>query len=313
MEARLQLLGLPLLLVDGVRADAALAHNARRLFYYLALHRDRVHARETVAGVLWGDRVRESALRTLRSELYRLRKGITAVNPAIGKILAVTPTTVQFRATDHCSTDVDEFERFASMAVGQPARSLSSDEIQSLRAAVSLYHGPLLMDTYEDWCVFERQRLHELYIEVLSRLMVAEGQNLRYHEAIEFGNQILAEEPLMEKVHRQLMRLHYRDGNRAAALRQFEICRRLLNEELGVEPMRRTRNIYSRILRDTLESATPAQNQESPVSVEDIESVQEAGAGDIAQKAAAQLSAAAELLFDTVRSLDELSDYLHRS
>ena len=159
MEVRIQLLGFPHLLIRGVTADGQMTQSTKRLFYYLALHRNKVHSRESVAGILWGDRTQQQARRTFRSELYRLRKGMSAHDPGAHDLFSATAATIELKTNDSCSIDIEEFETLATSPVAQPVELLSAPEAELLRNAAALYAGPLLMDSYEDWCVFERQRL----------------------------------------------------------------------------------------------------------------------------------------------------------
>jgi DNA-binding SARP family transcriptional activator len=86
-----------------------------------------------------------------------------------------------------------------------------------------------------------------MLLRALAKLMVYYGTKGRYEEAIAYGQRILSLDPLREEVHRELMRYHQLAGRRAGALRQFELCRRVLREELDIEPMPETIALYRRI------------------------------------------------------------------
>ena len=73
-----------------------------------------------------------------------------------------------------------------------------------------------------------------------------------------YGGLLLQQDRAHERTHRQLMRLHYRAGDRTAALRQHERCRAALREELGVEPDRRTAALCEQIRADRLAAPTPS-------------------------------------------------------
>ncbi len=76
-----------------------------------------------------------------------------------------------------------------------------------------------------------------------------------YESAIGYARRWLALDPLQEAAHRQLMSLFWQSGQRAAALRQYENCREVLCDELGVEPSEETRELYQKIRASTLVSA----------------------------------------------------------
>jgi len=93
----------------------------------------------------------------------------------------------------------------------------------------------------------ERERLRRMVIEALQELATAYIAHGEYAAGIEVTNRLLALEPWQEEAHRQLMTLLVRSGQRSAALAQYETCRRILAEELGVEPLPETQALYNRI------------------------------------------------------------------
>ncbi len=115
---------------------------------------------------------------------------------------------------------------------------------EALEAAVALYQGPLLdgvqvaAPSFEEWLESERARLAELALEALRRLVDRHVKAGRADAAIQTAARLLALDPLQEEIHRTLMRLHARQGRRAAALRQYQTCVGVLQKELGVEPER---------------------------------------------------------------------------
>lgn len=58
----------------------------------------------------------------------------------------------------------------------------------------------------------------------------------RFSEAFDAGMTSIAADPLRESAHRAVVRLHLAEGNVGAAVRQYELCRRLLDQQLGIEP-----------------------------------------------------------------------------
>ena len=94
----------------------------------------------------------------------------------------------------------------------------------------------LLPDWYDDWVLLERERFRQLRLRALESRCTRLTAAGRLDEALEAGLLALAGEPLRESAHRALVRLHLAEGNAAEAVRQFRLCRRLLLEQLGVEP-----------------------------------------------------------------------------
>jgi tetratricopeptide (TPR) repeat protein len=121
--------------------------------------------------------------------------------------------------------------------------------------AVLLYRGDLLAglrvqsEPFEEWLLAERERLRELALEALARLLTHRRRSGQYEAAVQTALRLLAFDPLQEPVHRTLMRLFARLGRRGAALRQYQACVDALQRELGLEPEARTRRLYRLILR----------------------------------------------------------------
>jgi DNA-binding SARP family transcriptional activator len=133
---------------------------------------------------------------------------------------------------------------------GQPGQKLSDTQMRIVHKAVELYEGDLLEGCYQDWCLHERERLQTIYLILLDKLMDFCQAHRRFEESWYYGNQILAYDQAREHTHRQLMQLFYEAGDRTGALRQYERCKAILEEELGVKPSKRTMALYQQICAD---------------------------------------------------------------
>lgn len=222
------------------RALAMPAKKAQALLAYLALRPGRPHARESLTTLLWGDVGERQARHSLRQTVFLLRKVFAAArNPGLvvqGETVTLTPSTVD--------VDVVTFERL--IRKGTP---------DALDAAGALYGGPFLdglrvdEDPFEEWLRSERERLRELALEALTRLLAQQVKAGRIEPAIQTAGRLLAFDPLQEGAHRTLIRLYARQGRRAAALRQYQACVAALRKELGVEPDPETQRLYREILQ----------------------------------------------------------------
>ena len=112
------------------------------LLAYLLLNRGKCHRREQLAGLLWPDYTDESARKNLRNTVYRLRKAIG------NEYLATDRGSVAFNVAAPFWLDVAQLEEAAAVA-----------ELEQLLQAASLYKGELLPGFYEDWILWERERL----------------------------------------------------------------------------------------------------------------------------------------------------------
>jgi DNA-binding SARP family transcriptional activator len=229
------------------------AHKTQELFCYLLLHRDKPVFREHLASVLWPDTTTPQSKKKLRQALWHLQSALGTQNePVHDRLLWVEPERVQMNAEADFWLDIVPFEKTFDLVQSIPGQDLNTGQVQALQEAVQLYQGPLLEDCYEDWCLNERERLQNMYLAMLNKLMGYYEAHHDYEPALLYGARILSYDKAHERTHFRLMRLHYLNGNRAAAIRQYEQCAAALEEELGVKPSKRTTALYKRILADQL-------------------------------------------------------------
>jgi hypothetical protein len=124
----------------------------------------------------------------------------------------------------------------------------TADEAQ-WAALLDGYRGDLLAGSYDDWVLAERAALQQRYLALLEERIARQRIVGDLQGAIRTTRRLLAHDPLREEPYRHLMELHYRAGDRAAALREFERCEALLRAELDTEPMPETLALRDSILR----------------------------------------------------------------
>jgi DNA-binding SARP family transcriptional activator len=239
-QLRIQLLG-GLRLHRGPDALPAFpTQKSRGLFAFLVLNRARRYPRDVLLGRFWGDSPEAVARKNLRTDLWRIRSVVEPAGVERGSCLSVGGDEVAFNAAGAHWLDVHEFEAALDGAGPDRGAPLSDGQAALIRAAVELYGGDLLEGVYDDWCLFERERLRLRYLMALERLMRHHQGRGEWVDAAFCGQGLLAHDALREHVHRALMRCYAEIGDPAAALRQFDRCARLLLQELEVEPMDET-------------------------------------------------------------------------
>jgi DNA-binding SARP family transcriptional activator len=261
----LSLLGPFQVTLDGEPVTGFKSNKVRALLAYLAVEADRPHPREVLAGLLWPDWPDRDALSNLRYALSDLRRVIgdrTAQPP----FLLITRDALQFNtASDHW-LDVNDF-RLRISDSGSPGGEPGSgqSEIANLESGIALYRGGFLegfsvgdSPTFEEWALFTRERLARQMSSALHHLAaIYEGRG-EYEHAQFCARRQIELEPWDEAAHQQLMRALALGGQRGAALAQYESCRRLLDEELGVEPGQETTRLYEQIRTGKLKAFVPS-------------------------------------------------------
>ena len=206
---------------------------ARDLLAYLLTFRRRAHPRPVLAGLLWPDLPEEKALRRLSDTLWRVRR-------VLGDQVMADAERLWFNADLPAWLDVEIFEQAVTRRPPDP---------RALAAAVELYDGPFLEGLYHDWVLLERERLRDLYLQSLGRLLDLHKQAGDYESALAVARRLVAAEPLYEAAHRELMRLYHLLGRDAEAIAQYHRCRQVLQEEVGVAPAPETQALYQALRR----------------------------------------------------------------
>lgn len=220
-------------LLGGFRLQVAteevpLPMNTQRLVAFLALHGQPL-LRTFVAGSLWGDSTEHRAGGSLRSALWRLAQPEYALVELTADHLGLASSVI---------IDFREGESLAHRVL-DPAQEL--DDIALVNEDV--LSQDLLPDWTEDWVLMERERYHQLRLralEALSRGLTAKG---RFGQAVQAGLAAVAGEPLRESARRALIEAHLAERNVAAAHREYDDFRRLLQAELRIDPSDELRSL----------------------------------------------------------------------
>lgn len=238
---------------EDVEVNGINAPKLKELLCYLLLFRDRSHPREALAELFWGNNSIANSKKCLRQALWQVQSSLSApVGQGRQKLLTTESEWVMLNSSTNLWLDVAEFEKSFSMYQRNPDGQLDNQGFQELSKSVELYQGDLLEGCYQDWCLFERERLQNMFLAMLDKLMDYCEANQEYERGLAYGSQILRYDHARERTHRRLMRLFYLAGNRTEALRQYQRCKEALNKELDVQPSKRTTSLYDQIRLDRL-------------------------------------------------------------
>jgi len=255
----IRLFGTMSLRQDETEVESLRLGKAAELFCFLLLRRDRPHARELLASMLWGDYTTEVSKKYLRQALWQLQ---TIFRDCIEgpSLLLADRDSVQVKVAEGVSMDVDLFENACAQSLRVHHSQLTEPQTQALRSAVDLYRGDLLEGWYQEWCLIERERLQNMYLMILEKMMHYSEERHQFALGFEMGDRILRLDRAHEGAHQSLMRMQYAAGDRAAAIRQYQRCESALHEELGVRPTRRTRELLDQICSDNVQELSAEAN-----------------------------------------------------
>jgi len=235
--------------------DGFESRKVQELFCYLLLHRNHSLPRETLASLMWPETTTAQSKKSLRQTLWQLQSALgSQTGLDDDRVLLVDSDYVQLNPEADLWLDVSVLEQAFDLVQKIPGQELDLYRVQIVQDAVHLYQGSLLEGWYQDWCLYERERLQNMYLAMLDKLMGYCEVCCDFETGLLYGMRIMCYDRARERTHRRLMRLHYLNGDRAASLRQYEQCAAALEEELGVKPSKGTVALYEQILADQLDS-----------------------------------------------------------
>jgi predicted ATPase/DNA-binding SARP family transcriptional activator len=256
---KVYLLGPPRAECDG-RPVKIGRRKAKAILAYLAVTGE-PQARDTLAALFWPESDQPHARASLRVTLSALKK-------AIGEEwLGIERESVSLKQADKLWLDVDRFHRSLDICRrhDHPVEERCPSCIDSLNEAVDLYRddfmaGFSLRDSpdFDEWQYFQAEGLRRELAGVLERLARMHSAGQDFEPAIEHTRRWVEMDTLHEPAHRQLMQLYARAGQPAAALRQYETCVQILEEELGVPPQEETQQLHRAIQGEGVPPAIPA-------------------------------------------------------
>ncbi|MBN1139397.1 MAG: AAA family ATPase [Anaerolineae bacterium] len=248
----IRLLGPFQVTLDGQPFTAFESDKARALLAYLTVEAERPHRRESLAGLLWPERPEQAARTSLRHALYNLRHTIADRLETL-PFLSITREAVQFNAAGDTWLDVAAFDEVTA-ALTDRGHPVSDTDVPHLESAVALYRGRFLegfsiadSPAFEEWALFKREQLDRQALSAFGLLWRCYVQRGDYERAQACARRQLESDPWFEEAYRQLMRALALTGQRNEALGQYEACRRMLAQDLGVAPARETTALYERI------------------------------------------------------------------
>ena len=222
-------------LVEGART-LQVPLGAQRL---LALLAERgASQRSTLAGSLWPDVPEAQALGNLRTLAWRVNKVHPDVLLSGGNCLSLSP---------RLPVDSHAQARAAALVLGGAA--VDADELVALLPP--LWHGALLPGWYDDWVIFERERLTQLRLHALERAAAAMIEVHRLDLALRLALESVHVDPLRETANHALISVYLAEGNLGDALHQYRVFRRLLSTELGLKPSPRLAGLVAQLTTDS--------------------------------------------------------------
>ena len=191
---------------------------------------------------LWGEAPGSAAAKNLQVQVSQLRK-------ALGEGVIETVSSGYLLRVEPQAIDAERFEHLLERGRHELAEERAGDARRSFDEAISLVRGPPYEDVgYEDFARDEADRLAELVTQAREEQMEALLALDMPAEALPELRKLAAEHPLRERTITLLAAALARTGRRAEALEVYDHTRRLLAEQVGIEPGDRLRRLHAAIL-----------------------------------------------------------------
>jgi DNA-binding SARP family transcriptional activator len=238
----------------------------RAVLALLLLNANEVVRTDQLVTELWGESPPETASRMVRNSVSQLRKLLGRGRPFEGLLTVSGGYRLELEPEE---LDAKRFEQLIHTAVDASARGDDAEAAELLREGLLLWRGPPLADfTYQSFAQSEIARLEDLRLAAIERRIQAELALGRHAELVAELEVLVAQHPLRERLQMQLMLALYRSGRQAEALAVYQAARRLLGDELGLEPGRDLQRLERAILTQDPElELVPAAQPPPPTPV----------------------------------------------
>ncbi len=221
------------------------------LLAYITMQQQTVQRSKLIL-LFWSDVSDESARRSLRTALSELKK-------LLGEFLEVTRQEVSLDWGKPISVDALEL---------QESLSIKPIDFKRLQAAIALYRGDFLADVelkdsleFDDWRLTQQEHSQQLAFQAFNKLIESNVKNKDFASALNYGQQMLDLNKWREESHYQLIYIHGIQGNRNAALQQYEKCKQLLAEALDAEPSEEIEDLIKQIRSGQLQQDKSPQGE----------------------------------------------------
>ena len=251
---RFNVLGSMEVWIDGQLTTPS-APKVRWTLALLLLRANRIVDTTAIIDELWGDNPPRSAVTTTQTYIYQLRKSFAQASSEVdvdGLILTQAPG--YGLRLDREQLDVAEFEHLAAEGSRLLTQGHAEAAADRLRAALALWRGPALADVAVGCHLgahvagLEEIRIRTLELRIQADIVLGRGREL-----LPELRSLVAAHPLNEWMHAQLITMLHAAGRRAEALQAYQVLRRVLDRELGLEPSA----MLQKLQRDLLDGVTP--------------------------------------------------------
>ncbi len=217
------------------------------IFKYLVAQQGKPIAKDILMDVIWPNVNAEATRRNLHQAIYSLRQTLRQNDPDFQHIQF--HNDCYFLNSEITAwIDFVEFEKHIKAGQRLEASEKLTEAISVYGIANGLYNGDFLEEElYEDWPRAQREHIRNQYLQIADRLSAYYVHQNEHTAAVALCQKVLSCDKCNEIAHRRLMRCYHAQGQRHLAIRQYQTCVEVLEEELNLTPAARTVALYRQI------------------------------------------------------------------
>ncbi|MGD6899368.1 BTAD domain-containing putative transcriptional regulator [Bacillus infantis] len=221
---------------------------AKELLQLFLTHLHQLIRKEDIFDMLWPEQDAASADRDFKVALNALNNVLEPNRKPRKNPFFISREGTSYGINPKAVIDLDSilFEEWIKDGLEEKDHGKS---IHRLERALKLYAGDYLPERrYEDWCISEKERLQVYFLRGAEKLAQLCVRKEDYDMAIEWCERIIEKDRTWEEAYRLLMYCYYSKNNRPRAIRWFQKCCEVLEEELGVAPLEPTLHMHEMIM-----------------------------------------------------------------
>ncbi len=250
-ELTLKLLGPIEIYRDPARplaADAWPTKRARDILCFISSRRHRRAAKDTIIDTFWGEADFAAVEKNFHPTVSHIRKALNSRQPLKQNFLLYRDGDYLLNQDFAYSIDTEEFDQLVMAAAAARRAGQHARQIELYEQACALYRGDFMQGTYDEWVAAQRAYYREQHLRMLEALALAAQAAADWPRTLQLAQEILRADQFREDVYCMLLRAYSALGQRGAVKEQYELLRRLLHKELGVEPAAETQKLYHQLM-----------------------------------------------------------------
>ena len=229
-------------------ADAWTTRRARDILCFIVSRRHHRASKDTIIDTFWGETDFGAVEKNFHPTVSHIRKALNSNQPLKQNFLLYRDGDYQLNPEFSYLIDTEEFDRL--LGEGDAARRARNipDSVRAYEQALQLYRGEFMQGSYEPWVEDQRSYYREQYLRLLESLAAVAESGADWQKAMQLAQLIVREDQFREDIHCLILRALAAMGNRGAVKEHYEGLKRLLENELGVEPSAETRKLYQQLV-----------------------------------------------------------------